>query len=237
MQRVTTIAIAVLWLLVGLLATEPAGASYEQRPREITCVSVGHQYAECPTPFGGPARMSRQTSFIRCLEGRNWGSRPGLVWVDEGCSGRFTEDRKAWPGWRGAAQRRVLCESRDNHYQQCNTDFRGPARLDRQLSQDACTQGRSWGQMRGMVWVSRGCRAWFEDSAWDRGGYPGGDGFSITCSSDNGEFRSCAWNDRYGRPRLIEQLSDRRCDEGRSWGYRNGSIWVNNGCRGRFGPG
>ena len=177
MHRLPIVVSAVLLLLVGPPGAASTRTSYEQRPyapensgqREIICKSIGRHYQECPTLFGGPARLSRQTSFIRCLEGRNWGSRPGMVWVDEGCSGRFTEDRNAWPGWGGASQRRVLCESHDSRYQQCNIDFRGPARLGRQLSQDACIQGRSWGQMRGMVWVSRGCRAWFEVGARGRG--------------------------------------------------------------------
>lgn len=143
-------------------------ASAAWRPLEVICTSTNSQYVECPTPFRGPARLIQQISFAHCLEGRNWGSRPGLVWVDEGCRGRFTEDRSAWPGWGAAGQRKVLCESRDNRYQQCNTDFRGPARLSHQLSQNSCIQGRSWGQMRGMVWVSRGCRAWFADTGGQR---------------------------------------------------------------------
>ena len=40
---------------------------------------------------------------------------------------------------------------------------------------------------------------------------------------------------RQGRPVLVQQLSGSACVEGRSWGYRNGTLWVSNGCRARFG--
>lgn len=215
----------------------PPGSGWDQR--EIICTSVNRQYRECRSPFRGPARLSQQISDTRCMEGRNWGSRPGLIWVDGGCRARFVESRPNWPSWGkpGANQRQILCESKDERYQQCNTGFRGAARLTRQLSQNACIEGRSWGQSRGMVWVSRGCRAWFEDTNWNGGGdgYPGDSGYNITCASTDGRYRTCAWNESYGRPRLVEQISDKRCVEGSTWGYSGGNVWVNNGCRGRFG--
>ena len=34
---------------------------------------------------------------------------------------------------------------------------------------------------------------------------------------------------------LIEQLSRTPCIEGRSWGWEGNQIWVDQGCRGRFG--
>ncbi len=45
-----------------------------------------------------------------------------------------------------------------------------------------------------------------------------------------------AWDGRYGRPVLTRQLSDTRCEEGRTWGYddRRATVWVNDGCRARF---
>lgn len=211
----------------------PAGGGWQQR--DIICSSSDRRYRECRTPYRGPARLVAQLSETRCIEGRNWGSRPGLVWVDEGCRARFSEDRGGWPTWPGGpgGQREVICQSEDMRYRQCNTGFRGPARLVRKLSDAACIEGRSWGQGPGYVWVARGCRAKFEDSGWGGGG--GNWGYSVTCSSDDGRYRTCAWIDRNGRPRLMEQLSKTACVEGRTWGYRNGQIWVDNGCRGRFG--
>ena len=216
----------------------PPSTGWNQR--EIICTSANRQYRECQSPFRGPARVSQQISDARCIEGQSWGSRPGLIWVDGGCRARFVESSPNWPTWGNAGpnQRQVMCESKDERYQQCNTGFRGTARLSRQLSQNACQEGRSWGQSSGMVWVSRGCRASFEDSNWNGGsdnGYPGNSGYSITCASTDGRYRTCAWTERNSRPRLIEQISDKRCVEGSTWGYRDGNVWVNKGCRARFG--
>ncbi len=212
----------------------PPGSNWNRQ--EIICTSINRQYRECRSPFRGPARLSQQLSDARCIEGRNWGSRPGLIWVDEGCRARFIEDRQSWPDWGGNyGQRQILCESQNSRYQQCSTNFRGPARLSRQVSKNACLEGRSWGQAQGMIWVSRGCRAWFE-AAGSNSGYPDNSGYSISCSSTDGRYRTCAWSDHYGRPRLIEQISSTRCEEGKNWGYGDGNVWVNNGCRARFGP-
>ena len=38
-----------------------------------------------------------------------------------------------------------------------------------------------------------------------------------------------------GRPVIVQQLSSTQCVEGRNWGYSGNSLWVNSGCRARFG--
>lgn len=40
--------------------------------------------------------------------------------------------------------------------------------------------------------------------------------------------------DHEGRVRLVRQLSDKPCREGRSWGYDRSGIWVDDGCRAVF---
>jgi hypothetical protein len=214
----------------------PPGSGWNQR--EVICTSINNRYRECRTPYNGPARITQQMSSTRCVEGRNWGSRPGLIWVDQGCRARFAENTTGWPSWgSGGGQREITCESENERYRQCNTGFRGQARLVRQLSKDACIEGRSWGQARGMVWVSRGCRARFEDTGWAGGNnnYPGDNSDTVTCASTDDRRRQCPWNERWGRPRLIQQISKSPCIEGRSWGYSYNAIWVDDGCRGRFG--
>lgn len=109
--------------------------------------------------------------------------------------------------------------------------------LVRQLSRSDCVEGRTWGQRPGLIWVNRGCRAEFaaargggrwEDSEWGR--------YSVTCASRAGRRATCAWNERHGRPRLIQQLSRSQCVENRSWGYAGGNLWVDRDCAARFGP-
>lgn len=236
-----------LLLLGGVLAPVAAQAQNYDSRREVTCESNDGRYRECRTSFNAPAQIVRQLSDTRCVEGRNWGSRPGLIWVDEGCRARFAAARQGWPSWSNSQnQREVTCESRDERYRQCNTGFRGQARIVRQLSQNPCIEGRTWGQERGMVWVSRGCRARFEDTGWGddgyrpgQAGYQGDDRDTVRCESTDDRRRACAWNTNWGRPRLVQQLSNSACIEGRSWGYgRDNSgremIWVDDGCRARF---
>ena len=128
------------------------------------------------------------------------------------------------------------CESRDNRTRECSTGGRGGVRLVRQLSDAPCVQGRSWGNTRNGVWVSNGCRAEFVIT----GGYgpgiggPGyGSGTTFRCESNDNRSRRCAASTR-GGVRLVRQLSDSPCIEGRSWGYDGSGVWVSNGCRGEF---
>ena len=66
------------------------------------------------------------------------------------------------------------CESDDGRTRHCNADTRGGVRINRQLSDSACIQGRNWGYDNSGVWVSQGCRAEFVVGA--GGGYNPGNG-------------------------------------------------------------
>lgn len=124
------------------------------------------------------------------------------------------------------------CESRRRFgYGECRSPFPGRARLQRQTSRNACIEGRTWGSNRGMVWVNGGCHGDFVAAARD----PDAD-YTVTCSSRDYRFTACAWRRQYGIPRVIEQISDTPCVEGRTWGYDRGrGLWVNRGCEARFG--
>ncbi len=183
--------------------------------------------------------LVRQLSNTQCIEGRNWGSSNGSVWVDNGCRAEFAEGRGGWGGGNTGNGQTIRCESNDNRQRVCRTDWRS-ATLVRQLSKSQCVEGRNWGSSNGAVWVSDGCRAEFAEGR--GGGWGGGNGnwggssnYSIECSSDDNRMRSCAWERRQGRPVLIQQLSKTQCVEGRNWGYSGNSLWVNGGCRARFG--
>jgi len=73
------------------------------------------------------------------------------------------------------------------------------------------------------------------------GGYPGGGGGypgggqrqTITCESANYRFTRCGADTR-GGVRLVQQIGDSACVQGRTWGFDRGGVWVNNGCRGVF---
>ncbi len=195
----------------------------------VLCESGNNRYRECPTNFRGGAVLSQQISQARCVEGQTWGSRNGMVWVDKGCKGRFVQDRSSGSG------QTLRCESDNGRRRECNTGFRGNAVLSRQLSSTRCIEGQNWGQRRGAVWVDRGCRAEFTegDGGWNPG--PGAGDYSVTCSSAGNRRTTCAWNPRNGAPVLIQQLSSDACSQGSSWGYQGNQIWVDRGCRARFG--
>lgn len=55
----------------------------------------------------------------------------------------------------------------------------------------------------------------------------------VTCGSHNYGYNYCRVYTG-GRVRLVHQLSDKPCSEGRSWGYDSQGIWVDRGCRADF---
>ncbi|MCL7713348.1 DUF3011 domain-containing protein [Stenotrophomonas mori] len=207
----------------------------------IRCESNDNRQRVCNTGWRRAA-LVRQLSKTRCIEGDNWGSSNGAVWVTNGCRAEFAEGRGGlWGGGGGNTgyQDTLRCESNDNRQRVCNTGWRR-ATLVRQLSKAQCVEGTSWGSSNGAVWVTNGCRAEFAEgrgSVWGGGGSWGGGnaGYSIECHSENNRMRSCPWERRRGRPVLIQQLSRTQCIEGRNWGYNGNSVWVNDGCRARFG--
>ena len=196
---------------------------------QITCESANNRYRECPTGFRGNATLVQNLSSTRCVEGQNWGSRNGIVWVDRGCRGRFAARSNG--GGNGDL---VRCESDGNAYRECRTNFRGRAVVQRQLSSTRCYENQNWGQRPGVIWVRSGCRAEFRDSGSNAGG--GNTGYTITCSSEDNRRKTCAYDPRQGKPILLQQLSNTSCREGYSWGYTGTQVWVDRGCRGRFGP-
>ena len=196
---------------------------------QVTCESKDNRRRECRTGFRRNAVLVQNLSSTRCVEGQNWGSGNGTVWVDRGCRGRFAEGSGGGSG--GAT---VLCESTNNAYRECRTSFRGRAVVQRNLSSTRCTENQNWGQRQGVIWVRSGCRAEFRDSGNGWGG--GNSGYSITCSSDDNRRKTCAYDPRQGRPILQQQLSNTSCRVGYSWGYSGTQVWVDRGCRGRFGP-
>jgi hypothetical protein len=149
---------------------------------------------------------------------------------------------------RSAAQT-VSCSSDDGKRHYCSAGGSGRARLVKQRSESACTEGYSWGSDRQGIWVDHGCRADFameggrgdwdrdHDRDRDRDGYRGDNGYGggqvISCSSDDMHRHYCP-ADTHGGVQLVKQHSDSSCRQGRSWGYNRRGIWVDHGCRADF---
>ena len=204
--------------------------------RQVICSSINSRYAECRVPFRGNAVLLEQISSSSCVEGRSWGNKPGAVWVDRGCRARFgiTRDRP-----RAAS---IDCASYKGRYRECPTGIRGQVTLRAPLANSAsCIEGRTWGQKPGTVWVRNNCRANFVSEGRpgprdDVGQWTRRPNYAVTCVSSGTGRNTCAWDDRYGRPMLIQQISSTQCVEGRDWGYTvGGGLWVSSGCRATFG--
>lgn len=55
----------------------------------------------------------------------------------------------------------------------------------------------------------------------------------VHCESIQGRDQYCEVETRYG-VRIVEEFSRGRCEEGETWGYDRGRIWVRGGCRAAF---
>jgi len=56
---------------------------------------------------------------------------------------------------------------------------------------------------------------------------------NITCASDDMRRHYCRI-DTQGRVRMVNQRSGSPCVQGQTWGFDNGGIWVDRGCRADF---
>ena len=196
----------------------------------IRCESNDGRIRTCQAPWQGQSRLVRQLSSARCTLGQTWFTSRGQVTVTQGCRAEFGPG----VGIPGGQHVTVQCESNDGRLRTCGSNLVGRATLQRQLSNQRCIENSNFGLRNGSVWVNNGCRGVFLARSNQGGGLPGN--YSVTCSSDRDRYTTCAWDARYGAPRLIQQLSKDACREGYSWGYaaRTG-LWVNYGCRARFG--
>ena len=203
--------------------------------RTMRCESANHGYQICRTPWQGHSRLVRQLSSTAspCVEGTTWQSQQNQVFVDRGCRAEFAPINGG-PGVVPPTHSSIQCQSSSSRHQQCNTPWRERSRLVRQLTAHKCIEGVSWGTQPGQVWTSRGCGGEFLP---DDGRPPSPQpGYTVTCSSSNNRLTTCDWNSRNGQPVLIEQLSTAPCVKGQGWGYDQlHGLWVNNGCRARFG--
>lgn len=202
--------------------------------RTIRCESTDGRTRTCNTPWPDRSSLKRQLSSARCTLGSTWFTSPGRITVTQGCRAEFTSANLDGPG---TSLITLQCESHDGRLRTCGSNIVGRAQLQRQLSNQRCVEDRNFGVRNRSLWVDDGCRGVFQVRTSGNGAYPPPPSdYSVTCSSARGRYTTCAWDARQGAPRLIQQLSNDACRVGYSWGYtvRTG-LWVNHGCRARFG--
>lgn len=172
------ILIGLAVVVTGLVTASAANAQYHDNRGggdRVQCESRDFRYQSCPVDWRD-AVLVRQTSSSQCTKGRTWGVDRRGLWVDRGCAGVFAEagrrghggrhddDRGGWqpgPGWD--REIRFTCQSEDFSYRFCQVDVGagGAVRLERQVSDTRCVEGRNWGSNRAGVWVDQGCAAYF----------------------------------------------------------------------------
>lgn len=194
---------------------------YESQRDTITCKSRNgrRNYCRADTRYG--VSFLKQISRSSC--DYNWGYDDTGIWVDRGCSARFSINY----GWDepGAVGNIIACSSYDYRRQYCQAYLDGrDVFLLNQISGSSCIN--NWGYDRNGIWVTNGCRAEFavEDRSYSHDA-------DITCSSRGNRFQSCPANTQ-GGVEFVRQLSRSTCNG--NWGYDNQGIWVTNGCRAQF---
>jgi hypothetical protein len=216
-------------LLAVLALAFAAAASADNTGATWRCESNDGKYAECRVLGTGRLMVARQLSDTQCVEGKTWGRRNGLVWVNGGCRAEFSMVADTPADMSGT---KLVCESINNIKHTCRADTTQGVTLTKRLSANACERGRSWGTNAEGIWVDRGCRAEFMIHD---GGSNAQAAFARTlrCESNNNGRTNCATDTSYG-VQLARQISENNCELGRDWGYDHRGIWVDNGCRADF---
>jgi hypothetical protein len=125
----------------------------------VDCSSEGGRYRECTIGAGYFGRLLRDASNGRCRENSTWGTRNGVIWVTDGCRGRFEKVR----GHGGGNDRSLFdCRSTDGRYHECSIGRGNSVRIVREYSSGRCRPGATWGTRDEVVWVTNGCMAQFE---------------------------------------------------------------------------
>lgn len=198
--------------------------------RILRCESRDQETNLCPADIRGGVRLLRTLSRSECNEGKSWGLDPSGIWVRYGCRADFVIGYGGSIG-SGYGAKVMRCESRSGRWQHCPSETRAGVELVRQLSKNPCIRGQNWGaDVRG-VWVSGGCRAEFRMMVDVANEAPRGD--IVRCDSNDSLPRHCPADTSRG-VRLFRQLSRSACVQGRTWGFDDNGIWVENGCRAEF---
>jgi hypothetical protein len=163
--------------LAGLIAAFLIFPALAAAQDSIKCESNDGRRNYCGSYDYRQVRLERQISGSPCINGRTWGVDGQGLWVDNGCRayfsvrGRSHGDRNYDDDTYGNHDS-VKCESNDGRRNYCgNYDYQR-VRLERQISESPCVNGRSWGVDDRGLWVDNGCRAYFTVGGRSRsGGY------------------------------------------------------------------
>jgi hypothetical protein len=129
--------------------------------QQVDCRSQNNRYQECAIRKGYEARIVRDYTG-RCREDSTWGTRPGVLWVTNGCQGRFQIVPAGGFGGSGGSG---SANGFEGQQQRAESHCRNEARrqgVDVRHVSKATVQGSYWtatvtGQLRGQN-VQATCR-------------------------------------------------------------------------------
>jgi hypothetical protein len=209
-----------------------------QTTARLTCGSPTGLQVTCKTNgYATAVRLVRDQSGGRCQQGQNWGHTDSFIWANRGCRGEFEVTYRGGEGGGpgpGPGSQRVTCGASTLQRVTCATGGSiTSARLMRDLSGSRCRQNVTWGYDAAALWIKDGCIGDFLLAVRGAGG-PAGATRLILCGSSTGQQRQCQTEGEALSVRLVDDLSNGRCQERVNWGHTSTFIWTNRGCRGRF---
>jgi hypothetical protein len=199
--------------LVGLLMVLATGVAAADT---VTCESVGGQEKYCRTNTNGGVYLETQLSHSPCRQDSTWGSDDRGIWVSNGCRAVFHTGR----------------ESHDRHD-------------DHNNSAAAAVAGIALLAL-GAAAAHEAHKGYNEDRHDDYPDYRDDDSNysdhrnrhqrnqQVLCESSGSDYNYCSVNTRRASVNVLRRHSRAECRFSRDWGYNNGGIWVDNGCRATF---
>lgn len=193
-------------------------ARYAQQST-LRCKSKKFRYQFCPTHTDAGVRLLRQhSSKAQCVFGQNWGYDQRGIWVDQGCDAEFSvgdgyangQDR--YYPYARQQDRRAVREGRNLREADYGDGYQPRNRYD-QRSNQRRNQPRQGGARLG--------------------DYGRTNTQLIRCESPDFRHRSCQVRIDQ-RVRIVRQISDTQCVQGRNWGFDRNRIWVDKGCAAEF---
>ena len=209
--------------------------------RIVVCASRDYARSFCPANTSRGVRLINQISHSACIRGRTWWRDARGIVVTDGCAGEFeigyrTDDYRTAPATGAGGPYRpesfVCASSGPRRYCPADVGF-GAVSIVERMGSTPCVYGSTWSYDRNGVWVSRGCVARFEVGYPDREWTPAADVSYVRCESVDRDRVVC--DARGARDAVLQrQLSRAPCEEGESWGFDRGRIWVDHGCAADF---
>ena len=130
--------------------------------RTVICESDRSGRMNCPADTSMGVVLIRQISSRSCRLGRDWGYDQNGIWTRHGCRAEFGLGVAAAAAPMASSSRPlVVCESVNNAINHCKADTTMGVSLARQMSDNACIRGETWGFDSNGIWVKNGCRAEF----------------------------------------------------------------------------